>query len=113
MRYDTDRETLMLSAQELCLLSLRHGDLDGRSACLSKSSLTPAVWGKICSEAGASYQQNTSFYYHLRLGELSIGITSEADGLYRNDQKEPVVDLVRPVSPRGVMAPPDELHPAA
>ena len=109
MRYNRDSLAIELSARELCLVALRHGDLDGiplRALELPRDD--KELFYRLQSEAGAYYNPDMELCYTLEHGGIYYTATAIADGVVRKGGKT-TVDKIRCVKGRAFYSQPDEL----
>ena len=109
MRYDTDSCAVELSALELCSLTLREGDLDGRP--LGAGTLPrddKELFYKLQSEAGAYYAPDVELCNTAELDGIYYTVTAVADGVIRKNGNV-TVDKIRCVRGKGAYSQPDSL----
>ncbi|MBP3370195.1 MAG: ATP-dependent DNA helicase [Clostridia bacterium] len=108
MRYDVERCTIQISAQELCLYALRKGDLDASFLRIDPIENDGTLYYRLQSEAGAYYNPNKELSVTSERGGIYYTVDTCADGVIRKDDGS-VVDKLKTVKGKGQYAPPDEL----
>lgn len=109
MIYDRDTCAVEMSAEELCAIALRRGDLDGRAAgAMERDRDSKELYYRLQSEAGAYYNPDAELCNTTRVGELYYTVSLKADGVIRNAGLI-TVDRIKCVKGRGAYAIPDEM----
>lgn len=108
MRYDVERCAMEISAQELCILALKSGDLDASSLRVEPIEDDGTLYYRLQSEAGAYYNPNMELCHTVERDGIYYTVQTLADGVIRRDDGA-VVDKLKRVKGRGSLAPPDEL----
>ncbi len=106
MRYNTETESIEISAEELCALAVRRGDLDAPQGLPYEVEPDRELYYKLQSEAGAFYNTDVELSNTMSLGGLYFTVTAHPDGIIRTPVG-PVVDKIKCVRGRGYLAPPD------
>ena len=108
MRYNTDSCTVEMSAEELCMLALRHGDLDAPPVYIQSLEEDGQLYYRLQAEAGAYYNPHVSLCNTTERGGIYYTVETFADGIIRREGGS-VVDKLKAVKGRGAQFPPDEM----
>jgi Rad3-related DNA helicase len=108
MRYNTESCAIEMSAEELCTLALRHGDLDAPPAYSCELDEDGQLYYRLQAEAGAYYNPHVSLCNTTERGGIYYTVETFADGIIRREDGS-VVDKLKAVRGRGSQFPPDEL----
>ncbi len=106
MKYNKSTESIEISAQELCALAVRRGDLDAPQGLPYEVEPDRELFYKLQSEAGAYYNTDVELTNTKSLGGLYFTVSVRADGVIRTPVG-PVVDKIKCVRGRGYLSPPD------
>ena len=108
MKYNAETCAVELDGRELCMLALRHGDLDG--FLLGAGELPRddrEMFYRLQSEAGAYYNPDVELCNTTSFGGLYYTVSLTADGVIRKGGVE--VDKIKCVKGKSFFASPDEL----
>ena len=103
MRYDTERCALVASADEVCDLVFRSGNLDSRRPFSEKNAL--GIQSELEKSKGALYSRDRSFLNTSKYADMYYEISATAHGTVLDDHI-PTVEGVKSVSGYEMARPP-------
>lgn len=106
MRYDDNECAVHITAEELCSLAHKSGDIDSRAPRqLYDTQIDRDIYTKIFYEEGAYYNAEIELSLTIKQGELYYSVDALADGVLKKNGKVRV-DIIRKVRKYDFYAPP-------